>query len=48
VNLSYAAVVTTPVSLSEYSEAETENIDLTLEEPLMLTGFNNASKLLEL
>jgi hypothetical protein len=47
-NLSYAAVVTTPVPRSEYSESETDNIDLTSEEPSMLTGFTNASKLLKL
>jgi hypothetical protein len=47
-NLSYAAVVTTPVSRSEYYEAETEKIDLTLKEPWILTGFTNVSKLLQL
>jgi hypothetical protein len=47
-NLSYTAVVTTPVPRSEYSESETEKIDLTSEDPLLLTGFTNASKLLEL
>jgi hypothetical protein len=47
-NLSYAAAVTTPVPRSEYSESETDNIDLTSEEPSMLTGFTNALKLLEL
>jgi hypothetical protein len=47
-NLSYAAIVTTPVPRSEYSEPETENIDFTSEETLMLTAFNNASKLLEI
>jgi hypothetical protein len=47
-NLSYAAAVTTPAHRSEYSESETDNIDLTSEEPSVLTGFMNASKLLEL
>jgi hypothetical protein len=47
-NLSYAALATTPVPRSEHSKSETENIDLTSEEPSMLTGFTNASKLLEL
>jgi hypothetical protein len=46
-NLSHAAVVKTPVPLSEYSEAKTENIDLTSEDPSMLNGFTNAYTLLE-
>jgi hypothetical protein len=36
-NLSYAALVTTPVLRSEYSESETENIDLTSEGQSLLT-----------
>jgi hypothetical protein len=44
-NLSYAAAVTTPV---HHSECSTDNIDLTSEEPSMLTGFTNPSKFLEL
>jgi hypothetical protein len=45
-NLSHAAVVTTLAPRSEYSASETENIDLNSEDPSLLTGFNNASKLL--
>jgi hypothetical protein len=47
-NLSYAAVVPTPVPRSECSESETANINLTSEDTSLLTGFTNASKLLEL
>jgi hypothetical protein len=47
-SLSYAEVVTTTVPRSEYSGAETENRDLTLEEPSMPTGFTNAHKFIEL
>jgi hypothetical protein len=48
VNLSYAAVVTNPVNRSKYFESERDNIDLTSDESLMLGGFTNVSKLLEL
>jgi hypothetical protein len=47
-NLSYAAVVTTLVQRSFYSESEMDNMNLMSEEPPMLTGFKNVSKLLEL
>jgi hypothetical protein len=48
IDLSYTAVVTTPVPHSEHSESETYNIDLTSEKPLMLNGFTNAYELIKL
>jgi hypothetical protein len=47
-NLSYAAVETTPVHCLEYSESGTDNIDTISDEPSMITGFTNAYKLLGL
>jgi hypothetical protein len=46
--ISYAAAVTTPVPRPEYSEAETENINLTSKDPSMLTIFINAYKLIKI
>jgi hypothetical protein len=44
----YAAAVASPVYRPEFSEISTENIDLTMDAPLLLTGSTNVNKLMEL
>jgi hypothetical protein len=42
------AAVTSPAYRSEFTGTITENIDLTLDEPSLLTGSINVTKLMEL
>jgi hypothetical protein len=48
INISYATAVASPVHRPDFADTTTENIDLTMYEPSLLTGSTNVTKLMEL
>jgi hypothetical protein len=48
ITVSYAEAVSSPVYIPDFSDTARENIDLTVDEPSLLTGSTNVTKLMEL
>jgi hypothetical protein len=48
INVSYATAVASPVHRTDFVDTMTYNIDLTMDEPSLLTGSTNVTKLMEL